>query len=147
MSPDNSGLILLFQIGCQRTDNYCSLSNRIVKSLNITSSHKQADGQGDACSGVLLVKGFITLLKLDDMKIFGIIVAIALTANLFLVKLRNRRVIKSVINPAYVEGIHNPGDLNQTRSGFHPDFEMYFYRNVNFSKRSLSSCISAVEAG
>jgi hypothetical protein len=81
------------------------------------------------------------------MKIFGIIVAFALAANLSFGQTNEQESIKSVINAAYVEGIHNHGDLNQTRTGFHPDFEMYVYRNGNFSKRSLSSWISAIEAG
>ena len=96
---------------------------------------------------MLLGKGFINLLKVDEMKIFGIIVTLALAANLSFGQAAEQESIKSIINVAYVEVIHNQGDLNLTRSGFHPDFEMYFYRNVNFSKRSLSSWISAIEAG
>jgi hypothetical protein len=77
----------------------------------------------------------------------GLFLALALATNLSFGQATEQESIKSVINAAYVEGIHNHGDLNLTRSGFHPDFEMYVYRNGNFSKRSLPSWISAIEAG
>lgn len=37
--------------------------------------------------------------------------------------------IKKVIDLAYVEGLHNGGDLQATEAGFHPGFNLLIYRN------------------
>lgn len=54
--------------------------------------------------------------------------------------------IKELINKAYVDGIHNNGNLDDTRNGFHPDFEMFINRNGNFSKLSINDWIKRIEA-
>lgn len=46
--------------------------------------------------------------------------------------------IKAVIQKAYVEGIHNYGDLNASESGFHPGFEMLIMRNNLLEKLPIS---------
>lgn len=53
--------------------------------------------------------------------------------------------IKDVINKAYVEGIHNKGDLNNTRNGFHPEFRMFALRNGAVSKVSINDWIQRIE--
>jgi hypothetical protein len=54
--------------------------------------------------------------------------------------------IKEVINKAYVEGIHNNGDLNVTRKGFHPEFQMFVLRNGTLSKVSIDQWIQRIES-
>jgi hypothetical protein len=55
--------------------------------------------------------------------------------------------IKEVINKAYVEGIHNNGDLNDTRKGFHPEFQMIAMRNGTISRITIDDWIQRMEAG
>lgn len=55
--------------------------------------------------------------------------------------------IKDVINKAYVEAIHNNGDLNDTRNGFHPEFQMFALRNGTLSKISVNDWIQRIENG
>lgn len=37
--------------------------------------------------------------------------------------------IRKVIDVAYIEGLHNGGDLKATEAGFHPGFNLLIYRN------------------
>ncbi len=55
--------------------------------------------------------------------------------------------IKEVINKAYVDGIHNNGDLNDTRNGFHPEFQMIALRNGTISRITINDWIQRIEAG
>ena len=59
----------------------------------------------------------------------------------------DKELIKDVINKAYVDGIHNSGSIADVRMGFHPDFEMFIYRNGVFSKLSIEDWISRIERG
>lgn len=53
--------------------------------------------------------------------------------------------IKDVINKAYVEGIHNNGDLNDTRNGFHSEFQMIAMRNGTISRITIDDWIRRIE--
>ena len=55
--------------------------------------------------------------------------------------------IRQLINKAYVEGIHNQGNLNDTRNGFHPDFQMFVLRNGVVSTVSIDQWIQRIEHG
>ncbi len=55
--------------------------------------------------------------------------------------------IKQLINIAYVEGIHNQGNLNDTRNGFHPAFQMFVLRNGVVSTVSIDQWIQRIEQG
>lgn len=41
----------------------------------------------------------------------------------------DKEAIKKVILTAYVDGLQNNGDLEATRDGFHPGFELLVFRN------------------
>lgn len=42
---------------------------------------------------------------------------------------QDEEAIKKVIDVAYIEGLHNGGDLQATESGFHPGFNLLIFRN------------------
>jgi hypothetical protein len=41
----------------------------------------------------------------------------------------DEEAIKKVVDVAYIEGLHNGGDLQATESGFHPGFNLLIFRN------------------
>lgn len=49
--------------------------------------------------------------------------------------------IKNLINRAYVEGVHNGGNLEEVAKGFHPEFEMLILREGALSKYSINTWI------
>ncbi len=49
--------------------------------------------------------------------------------------------IKSLINRAYVEGVHNGGSLEEVAKGFHPEFEMLILRDGALSKYAIKTWI------
>ncbi len=53
--------------------------------------------------------------------------------------------IKSVIDKAYIEGIHNLGDLEETRKGFHPGFDLLIMRNNLLSKLPIYTWLETTE--
>jgi hypothetical protein len=53
--------------------------------------------------------------------------------------------IKSVIDKAYIEGIHNLGDLDETRKGFHPGFDLLIMRNNLLSKLPIYTWLETTE--
>ena len=54
--------------------------------------------------------------------------------------------IKEVITKAYLIGIHNQGDLEEVKKGFHPGFEMLMVRNGSFSKMPFYTWLEILEA-
>ena len=54
--------------------------------------------------------------------------------------------IKEMLNKAYVEGIHNFGNIDDIRNGFHPAFEMIILRDGVISKLSINDWIERIEA-
>lgn len=53
--------------------------------------------------------------------------------------------IKEVINKAYVDGIHNHGNLDDTRHGFHREFQMIAMRNGTISRITIDDWIQRIE--
>jgi hypothetical protein len=53
--------------------------------------------------------------------------------------------IKTVINKAYIEGIHNNGDLSETRKGFHPGFDLLMLQNNQLVKLPIYNWIESTE--
>jgi hypothetical protein len=53
--------------------------------------------------------------------------------------------IKTVINKAYIEGIHNNGDLNETRKGFHHGFDLLMLQNNQLVKLPIYNWIESTE--
>ncbi|KAF0204750.1 MAG: hypothetical protein FD170_175 [Bacteroidetes bacterium] len=53
--------------------------------------------------------------------------------------------IKSVIDKAYIEGIHNLGDLEEIRKGFHPGFDLLIMRNNLLSKLPIYTWLETTE--
>lgn len=56
------------------------------------------------------------------------------------------KTIKDLINKAYVEAIHNNGNLDDARLGFHNDFIMYMCRNGSISTLTIGDWIKRIEA-
>lgn len=53
--------------------------------------------------------------------------------------------IKAVIQSAYIEGIHNNGDLSATEAGFHPAFEMLIMRDNKLEKLPIATWIESMK--
>ena len=81
------------------------------------------------------------------MKLFSTVFVMIMALCVINAKGQDSERIKDVINKAYVEGIHNHGDLNDTRNGFHPEFQMFALRNGAVSKVSINDWIQRIESG
>lgn len=55
--------------------------------------------------------------------------------------------IKNLILTAYVDGLQNNGDLDATREGFHPGFELLIFRDDMISKFPIYNWIMYEERG
>jgi hypothetical protein len=53
--------------------------------------------------------------------------------------------IKQLVQQAYVDGLLNLGDLEKTRSGFHPDFVLLGLRNGQLSRLPIADWIASAE--
>ncbi len=53
--------------------------------------------------------------------------------------------IKDVINKAYIEGLHNGGNLDETRKGFHPGFDLLILKNNQMEKLPIYNWIESTE--
>jgi hypothetical protein len=53
--------------------------------------------------------------------------------------------IKELINRAYINGIHNNGDVSDVRNGFDPAFEMFLFENGEVSKLSIGNWLIRIE--
>ncbi len=53
--------------------------------------------------------------------------------------------IQKVIQEAYVDGLQNRGDLDKTREGFHPGFNLLGQRNNRLTKFPIYNWIASVE--
>ncbi|MDO9510224.1 MAG: nuclear transport factor 2 family protein [Bacteroidales bacterium] len=51
--------------------------------------------------------------------------------------------IKSLIDKAYVEAIHNNGDLEEARKGFHPGFDLLIIKNNMLEKLPIYNWIQS----
>lgn len=54
--------------------------------------------------------------------------------------------IKKVIQSAYVEGIHNNGEISAIGKGFHPEFEMMILRDNKLSKLTITEWVESLKA-
>ncbi|MCK7478198.1 MAG: nuclear transport factor 2 family protein [Candidatus Moduliflexus flocculans] len=53
--------------------------------------------------------------------------------------------IKQLVQQAYVDGLLNLGDLEQTRAGFHPDFVLLGLRNGQLTRFPIADWIASAE--
>ena len=53
--------------------------------------------------------------------------------------------IKQLIQQAYVDGLLNLGDLEKTKSGFHPDFVLLGLRNGRLTRFPIADWIASAE--
>jgi hypothetical protein len=53
--------------------------------------------------------------------------------------------IKQLVQQAYVDGLLNLGDLEKTRSGFHPDFVLLGLRNGQLTRFPITDWIASAE--
>lgn len=53
--------------------------------------------------------------------------------------------IKSVVTSAYVEGIHNRGNVDDIRKGFHPSFNMLRLNNNDIKPLPIEEWIANIE--
>ena len=70
---------------------------------------------------------------------------IMLTSIALMAQTNDNDQIKEVINKAYIEGIHNGGDLNETRKGFHPGFDLLMLQNNQLNKLPIYNWIESSE--
>ncbi len=66
------------------------------------------------------MKNKLTLMMLALLMVAGTVMA---QSN------HDEEAIKKVVDVAYIEGLHNGGDLQATESGFHPGFNLLIFRN------------------
>lgn len=57
----------------------------------------------------------------------------------------NKKAIKELILNAYVDGLQNKGDLNATREGFFPGFELLIYKGNMIDKFPIYNWITYAE--
>jgi hypothetical protein len=81
------------------------------------------------------------------MKLLPALFAVLMGLSALTVNGQDSERIKDVVNKAYVEAIHNNGDLNDARNGFHPEFQMFVLRNGTLSKVSINDWIQRIENG
>lgn len=57
----------------------------------------------------------------------------------------DENAIRSVIDQAYIEGLHNGGNLDATRQGFHPGFNLLILRNNMLEALPIYNWIQGTE--
>jgi hypothetical protein len=58
---------------------------------------------------------------------------------------KDKEAIKKLILTAYVDGLQNNGDLDATRQGFYPGFELLIYKDVMVDKFPIYNWIAYAE--
>lgn len=76
--------------------------------------------------------------------LLGVLVLLLIVANLN-AQSGETDLIKKVIDKAYIEGIHNGGDLNETRKGFHPGFDLLILQNNQLNKLPIYNWVESSE--
>ncbi len=56
-----------------------------------------------------------------------------------------KSAIKKVIMSAYVDGLHNKGDLKATKKGFHPGFDLLIMRNNKLEKLPIYNWLASAK--
>jgi len=59
--------------------------------------------------------------------------------------LSDEAAIRQLVQQAYVDGLLNLGDLEKTRSGFHPDFVLLGLRNDQLTRFPIADWIASAE--
>ena len=59
--------------------------------------------------------------------------------------LSDEAAIRQLVQQAYVDGLLNLGDLDKTRSGFHPDFVLLGLRNGQLTRFPIADWIASAE--
>ena len=81
-------------------------------------------------------------------KVFTLIFILSICAAVFAQEVKkDKEVIKKLILTAYVDGLQNNGDLEATREGFHPGFELLVFRDNIVSKFPIYNWIIYEEQG
>ena len=80
------------------------------------------------------------------MKVFTGLFAFLMAFGICTANAEEPQRIKELLNKAYVEGIHNYGNIDDIRNGFHPDFEMIASREGTISRISIEDWIQRIEA-
>lgn len=76
---------------------------------------------------------------------FSLLVIVLANASLHAKTMKDDiHAIKAVIQAAYIEGIHNNGNLSATEAGFHPGFEMLIMRNNMLEKLSIAAWVESI---
>jgi hypothetical protein len=57
----------------------------------------------------------------------------------------DKEAIKKLVQTAYIDGLQNKGDLDQTRSGFHPGFNLLIMKNGMLEKLPIYNWIVYAE--
>ena len=57
----------------------------------------------------------------------------------------DKEAIKKVIQTAYIDGLQNKGDLDLTRKGFHPGFDLLIYKNDMMEKLPIYNWVMYAE--
>jgi len=60
---------------------------------------------------------------------------------------KDKEAIKNLVLTAYVDGLQNNGDLDATREGFYPGFELLVFQNNMISKFPIYNWITYEEIG
>jgi hypothetical protein len=55
----------------------------------------------------------------------------------------DEEAIKTLVQTAYVDGLHNLGDLEKTRAGFHPDFILLGLRDGKLTRLPIADWIAS----
>ncbi len=58
-----------------------------------------------------------------------------------------QEAIKKLVLTAYVDGLQNKGDLDATREGFFPGFELFIFENNMVNKLPIYNWITYSEMG
>jgi len=58
---------------------------------------------------------------------------------------KDKEAIKKLILTAYVDGLQNKGDLDATRNGFYPGFDLLIYKDVMVEKFPIYNWIKYAE--
>ena len=59
--------------------------------------------------------------------------------------MNDEELIKSIIEKAYIEGVHTTQNESTIRSGFHKDFEMLVYKDDEIEKVSVDLWFKRIE--
>lgn len=58
---------------------------------------------------------------------------------------KDKEAIKKLILTAYVDGLQNKGDLDATRNGFYPGFDLLIYKDIMVEKLPIYNWIKYAE--